>query len=68
MGTQRLQRMNLHPRADVSPAEVRKFCDLDDAGRESIKAAMRQLGHVCRHTDVGTPHGLRGVEGCARAS
>ncbi|MBN1370553.1 MAG: ATP-binding protein, partial [Anaerolineaceae bacterium] len=29
--------------ADMRPAEVRKFCDLDDAGRSLMKAAMSQL-------------------------
>ncbi|MFH1085987.1 MAG: YifB family Mg chelatase-like AAA ATPase, partial [Chloroflexota bacterium] len=30
--------------ADMGPGEVRLYCDLDDAGRGLIKAAMRQLG------------------------
>jgi len=34
--------------ADMGPGEVRKFCELDDAGRALIKAAMRQLGLSAR--------------------
>ncbi len=34
--------------ADMGPGEVRKFCDLDEAGRALIKAAMRQLGLSAR--------------------
>lgn len=29
--------------ADMRPAEVRRFCDLDDTGRSLMKTAMRQL-------------------------
>jgi magnesium chelatase family protein len=29
--------------ADMHPAEVRKFCALDDAGRSLVKSAMNQL-------------------------
>jgi len=32
----------------MGPGEVRKFCELDDAGRALIKAAMRQLGLSAR--------------------
>ena len=29
--------------ADMHPAEVRQFCQLDDTGRNLMKAAMQQL-------------------------
>ena len=32
----------------MGPAEVRRFCDLDEAGRGLIKAAMRQLNLSAR--------------------
>ena len=34
--------------ADMGPAEIRQFCDLDEAGRNLLKAAMRQLGMSAR--------------------
>jgi magnesium chelatase family protein len=34
--------------ADMGPGEVRRHCELDDAGRALIKAAMRQLGLSAR--------------------
>lgn len=39
---------SLHTNADMGPAEVRQFCELDQAGRNLIKAAMRQLGLSAR--------------------
>ena len=38
----------LYCNADMGPAEVRQFCDLDQAGRGLIKAAMQQLGLSAR--------------------
>jgi magnesium chelatase family protein len=32
----------------MSPAEIRKFCELDPAGQSLIKAAMRQLSLSAR--------------------
>ena len=34
--------------ADMGPAQVRKFCELDEAGGGLIKAAMHQLGLSAR--------------------
>lgn len=34
--------------ADMGPAEVRRHCDLNEAGRSLVKAAMRQLGLSAR--------------------
>ena len=34
--------------ADMGPAEVRKYCDLDDTGRALMKAAMSQLQLTAR--------------------
>ena len=34
--------------AGMGPAEVRVFCELDDAGGAVIKAALRQLGLSAR--------------------
>jgi len=39
---------NLFCNADMGPAEVRQFCELDQAGRQLIKSAMRQLGLSAR--------------------
>ncbi|MEA3406956.1 MAG: YifB family Mg chelatase-like AAA ATPase [Chloroflexota bacterium] len=39
---------DLYCNADMGPAEVRKHCELDDAGRTLMKAAMRQLGLSAR--------------------
>ncbi|MBC7315797.1 MAG: YifB family Mg chelatase-like AAA ATPase, partial [Chloroflexi bacterium] len=44
----RFEGTNLHANADMGPAEVRKFCELDEAGRGLIRAAMRQLGLSAR--------------------
>lgn len=38
----------LHANADMGPKEVRQFCELDEAGRGLIRAAMRQLGLSAR--------------------
>ncbi|HVN54632.1 MAG TPA: YifB family Mg chelatase-like AAA ATPase [Anaerolineaceae bacterium] len=40
---QRFQGSDVACNADMHPAEVRKFCALDDAGRSLMKAAMSQL-------------------------
>ena len=45
---ERFEGTSLHSNADMGPAEVRKSCELDDAGRGLIKAAMRQLGLSAR--------------------
>ncbi|MFP3897199.1 MAG: YifB family Mg chelatase-like AAA ATPase [Anaerolineales bacterium] len=44
----RFQGTGLYCNADMGPAEVRKHCELDEAGRTLIKAAMRQLGLSAR--------------------
>lgn len=44
----RYQGTFLHTNADMGPAEVRRFCELNSAGRGLIKAAMRQLGLSAR--------------------
>jgi len=38
----------LYANADMGPAEVRQYCDLDAPGRSLIKAAMQQLGLSAR--------------------
>jgi magnesium chelatase family protein len=45
---QRYKGSSLYCNADMGPAEVRQFCELDQAGRGLIKAAMRQLGLSAR--------------------
>ena len=45
---ERFEGTSLHSNADMGPAEVRKSCELNDAGRGLIKAAMRQLGLSAR--------------------
>ena len=44
----RFEDTGLYCNADMGPAEVRKFCALDEAGRGLIKTAMRQLGLSAR--------------------
>jgi len=44
----RLEGTHLHSNADMGPTEVRKYCELDDAGSNLIKAAVRQLGLSAR--------------------
>ncbi len=34
--------------ADMGPAEVREYCELDEAGRGLLKSAMRQFGMSAR--------------------
>jgi magnesium chelatase family protein len=46
--TRRFQGTRLHCNADMGPAEVRQWCELDQAGRSLIKSAMRQLGLSAR--------------------
>ena len=38
----------LYSNADMGPAEVRQYCDLDAAGRSLTEAAMQQLGLSAR--------------------
>ena len=45
---ERFQATSLHCNADMGPGEVRKFCELDGAGRGLVKAAMRQMGLSAR--------------------
>lgn len=45
---ERFQDTRLYSNADMGPGEVRQFCELNDAGRSLIKAAMRQLGLSAR--------------------
>jgi len=45
---ERLKAVGLHASAEMGPAEVRRFCELDEAGRGLIKAAMRQLSLSAR--------------------
>ncbi|HHX44405.1 MAG TPA: YifB family Mg chelatase-like AAA ATPase [Chloroflexi bacterium] len=45
---ERLTAAGLHANAEMGPAEVRRFCDLDEAGRGLIRAAMRQLNLSAR--------------------
>ncbi len=44
----RFKGTGLHANADMGPKEVRQFCELDEAGRGLIRAAMRQLGLSAR--------------------
>jgi magnesium chelatase family protein len=41
--SQRLRGTPLHTNADMGPAEVRAWCQLDSAGQSLMRAAMRQL-------------------------
>jgi len=44
----RFEGTSLHTNADMGPAEVRRYCELEPAGRALIKSAMRQLGLSAR--------------------
>ncbi len=39
---------NLQVNADMGPAEVRQFCELDEASRSLIKTAMKQMNLSAR--------------------
>ncbi|MBI4672818.1 MAG: YifB family Mg chelatase-like AAA ATPase [Chloroflexi bacterium] len=39
---------NLQANADMGPAEVRQFCELDDAGKQLMRAAMKQMNMSAR--------------------
>ncbi len=45
---ERLADTPLHCNADMGPAQVRRFCQLDAAGQTLIRAAMRQMGLSAR--------------------
>ncbi len=38
----------LQVNADMGPAEVRQFCELDEAGKQLMRAAMKQLNMSAR--------------------
>jgi magnesium chelatase family protein len=39
---------HLQVNADMGPAEVRRFCELDDAGKQLMRAAMKQMNLSAR--------------------
>ncbi len=39
---------NLQVNADMGPAEVRKYCELDEAGKQLMRAAMKQMNLSAR--------------------
>ncbi len=39
---------NLQVNADMGPAEVREYCELDEGGRSRIKTAMKQMNLSAR--------------------
>lgn len=46
----------LQANADMGPAEVRRFCELDEAGRNLIRMAMKQMNlraGQCPHSETG---------------
>ncbi len=45
---QRFRGTRMQTNADMGPAEVRQHCELDEAGRSLVRAAMRQLGLSAR--------------------
>ena len=44
----RFETTRIYCNADMGPAEVRVHCELDDAGRMLIKAAVQQMGLSAR--------------------
>lgn len=44
----RFEGTSLQANAEMGPAEVRRFCSLDEDGRRLVRAAMRQLGLSAR--------------------
>jgi magnesium chelatase family protein len=48
MQTERFRGTALTCNADMGPAEVREYCELDEAGRGLLKSAMRQFGMSAR--------------------
>src|SRR4029079_7577601 len=38
----------LQANADMGPAEVRQFCELDEAGKQLMRAAMKQMNLSAR--------------------
>ncbi len=45
---ERFKDTSLQVNADMGPAEVRKFCELDDAGKQLMRAAMKQMNMSAR--------------------
>ena len=45
---QRFEGTALRCNADMGPAEVREYCQVDEAGRSLLKAAMQQLAMSAR--------------------
>jgi magnesium chelatase family protein len=43
-----LNKPNVLVNGDMGPAEVQSFCDLDEAGRNLMRAAMQQLNLSAR--------------------
>jgi len=53
--------------ADMGPAEVRDFCQVDDAGASLLRAAMKQLHMSARAYDElswSSPHPEAGADDC----
>ena len=45
---ERFKNTNLQVNADMGPAEVRAFCELDEAGKQLMRAAMKQMNMSAR--------------------
>lgn len=57
---------HLQVNADMGPAEVRQFCELDDAGKQLMRAAMKQMNMSARafHRILKLARTIADLAGC----
>jgi magnesium chelatase family protein len=59
---------HLQANADMGPAEVRQFCELDEAGKQLMRAAMKQMNMSARafHRILKLARTIADLEECER--
>jgi len=64
----RLAGTNLQCNGDMGPGEVRKFCAVDDAGKNLLRAAMQQMQMSARayHRILKLARTIADLSGCAQ--
>jgi magnesium chelatase family protein len=58
----------LQVNADMGPAEVRRFCELDETGKQLMRAAMKQMNMSARafHRILKLARTIADLEGCEK--
>lgn len=65
---ERFKNTSLQVNADMGPAEVRQFCELDEAGKQLMRAAMKQMNMSARafHRILKLARTIADLAGCEK--